>query len=140
MRKIHRMVWLLAMAFGYSAILSSQTKPHAPLSKRIFHNDPSKYQQLAGVHGGAGSMGIIPLLTHEDFYTNFLFLHRGRLAPRSGIGHHFHNTCEEMLFILDGEAARLVGVRRSFSAAQGHVSRKQRTAVAEGGLAREPLH
>jgi uncharacterized cupin superfamily protein len=35
---------------------------------------------------------------------NLNFLIRGRLQPGGGIGHHFHNTCEEMLFILDGEA------------------------------------
>jgi mannose-6-phosphate isomerase-like protein (cupin superfamily) len=113
MRKPHRMVWVVTLLFGYSVLLSGETKLQAPLAKRIFRNDPSKYQQLSGVHGGAGSMGIIPLLTHEDFYTNFLFLHRGRLAPRSGIGHHFHSQIEEMFFIFDNEAQFTIDGRTS---------------------------
>jgi mannose-6-phosphate isomerase-like protein (cupin superfamily) len=32
------------------------------------------------------------------------FLHRGVLPPGGGIGEHFHNYCEEMFVILDGEA------------------------------------
>ena len=32
------------------------------------------------------------------------FLHRGEIPPGAGIGHHFHNTVEEMFVILDGEA------------------------------------
>jgi mannose-6-phosphate isomerase-like protein (cupin superfamily) len=32
-----------------------------------------------------------------------LFLHRGVIDPHSGIGEHFHNACEEMFVILDGD-------------------------------------
>jgi mannose-6-phosphate isomerase-like protein (cupin superfamily) len=35
---------------------------------------------------------------------NLFFLHRGVLPPGGGIGEHFHNYCEEMFVILDGEA------------------------------------
>ena len=104
MRKTYRNVYLLVLMFGCATLFSSESETRAPLARRIFRNDPSKYQQLTGVHGGAGSMGITSLLGHEDFYTNFLFLHRGRLGPRSGIGHHFHNQIEEMFVIFDNKA------------------------------------
>jgi mannose-6-phosphate isomerase-like protein (cupin superfamily) len=35
---------------------------------------------------------------------NLYFLHRGVIEPKGGIGAHFHNQCEEMFVILDGEA------------------------------------
>ena len=44
---------------------------------------------------------------------NFNFLIRGRMLPGGGVGHHFHNTCEEMLFILDGEAEFTIDGRTS---------------------------
>src|SRR5579872_6197488 len=36
--------------------------------------------------------------------SNLYFLHRGVLQPKSSIGAHFHNQCEEMFVIFDGEA------------------------------------
>ena len=44
------------------------------------------------------------LLGTDALSTNLIFVHRGVIQPRSGIGQHFHNTCEEMFVILDGEA------------------------------------
>ncbi|MFN8007630.1 MAG: cupin domain-containing protein [Terriglobia bacterium] len=105
--------WLMLLLLGGFTAVSSESKPPSPLARKIFRNDPSRYQQISEIHGGAGSMGIIPFLTSEDFYTNFLFLHRGRLAPRSGIGHHFHNQMEEMFFIFDNKAQFTVDGRTS---------------------------
>ena len=45
--------------------------------------------------------------------TNLWFLHRGVLQPKSGIGQHFHNYCEEMFVILDGEAQFTIDGRTS---------------------------
>jgi mannose-6-phosphate isomerase-like protein (cupin superfamily) len=45
--------------------------------------------------------------------TNLQFLHRGVIDPHSGIGHHFHNNCEEMFVILDGEAQFTIDGRTS---------------------------
>jgi mannose-6-phosphate isomerase-like protein (cupin superfamily) len=45
--------------------------------------------------------------------TNLEFLHRGVIEPKSGIGHHFHNQCEEMFVILDGEAQFTIDGRTS---------------------------
>jgi mannose-6-phosphate isomerase-like protein (cupin superfamily) len=49
-------------------------------------------------------MGFTQLIGRNDLATNFLYLHTGVIQPKSGIGHHFHHTIEEMYVILDGEA------------------------------------
>lgn len=75
-----------------------------PLSKRIVHNDPSKYRELSAVHAGAGKMGFTQLIGRTELSTNFLYLHTGSIHAKSGIGQHYHHTIEEMFVILDGEA------------------------------------
>ena len=63
-----------------------------PLALPIRRNDPSRYRPANSVHGGAGQMAFGVMLTAAEFQSNLLFLHRGVLAPKSGIGQHFHNT------------------------------------------------
>ncbi len=75
-----------------------------PLAERIGHNDPTKYRHSPAVHDGAGSMEFAPLLGADALSTNLIFVHRGVIAPKSGIGEHFHNNCEEMFVILDSDA------------------------------------
>lgn len=58
-------------------------------------------------------MNFAPLLGTDALSTNFIFLHRGVIQPRSGIGQHFHNACEEMFVILDGEAQFTIDGRTS---------------------------
>ena len=41
------------------------------------------------------------------------FLHRGVIQPKSGISAHFHNQCEEMFVIFDGEAQFTIDGRTS---------------------------
>jgi mannose-6-phosphate isomerase-like protein (cupin superfamily) len=65
------------------------------------------------VHGGAGHLDFTALLTAAGQDTHFYFLHRGVIAPKSGIGAHFHNQCEEMFVILDGEAQFTIDGRTS---------------------------
>jgi mannose-6-phosphate isomerase-like protein (cupin superfamily) len=65
------------------------------------------------VHGGAGQLDYMGLLDPHSLDTNLYFLHRGVLQAKSGIGHHFHNQCEEMFVILDGEAQFTVDGRTS---------------------------
>jgi mannose-6-phosphate isomerase-like protein (cupin superfamily) len=74
------------------------------LAKRIVHADPATFRMSPAVHGGAGSMGFTSLLNRGAVTPEFNFLHRGVIPPGAGIGHHFHNTVEEMFVILDGEA------------------------------------
>ena len=71
---------------------------------RVVHTDPSKYRDAPRVHGGAGALSYTGLLGPEDFNVNLIFLHRGVLQPKSGIGHHFHNQMEEMFVIFDNKA------------------------------------
>lgn len=79
----------------------------------VSHTDAAKYRHLTAVHAGAGTMDFAPLLGADALDTNLLFLHRGVIQPHSGIGAHFHNRCEEMFVILDGEAQFTVDGRTS---------------------------
>jgi mannose-6-phosphate isomerase-like protein (cupin superfamily) len=83
--------------------LAQQGAATGPLSARIGHYDPAKMAHQQHVHEGAGSMSFGPLLGAQALSTNLLFLHRGVIDPHSGIGQHFHNACEEMFVILDGD-------------------------------------
>jgi mannose-6-phosphate isomerase-like protein (cupin superfamily) len=84
-----------------------------PLASRIAHTDPSKYTPSPSVRGGAGKVDFTSLLDFHSLDTNLQFLHRGFIEPHSGIGHHFHNNCEEMFVILDGGAQFTVDGRTS---------------------------
>lgn len=101
---------LLLAALLVSAAAGQQTQP---LDQRIAHNDPSKYHHIEAVHNGAGAMDFGPLFDAESLETNLFFMHRGVLLPKSGIGAHFHNQCEEMFIILDGEAQFTIDGRTS---------------------------
>src|SRR5438128_2018543 len=75
-----------------------------PLAKRIIETDPAKYRVSKSIHAGAGELHFMALFGSEDFSTNLIFLHRGVIPPKGGIGHHFHNHMEEMFVIFDNEA------------------------------------
>jgi len=76
----------------------------ADLARRIAHTDAAAFRPSPAVHGGAGTMAFTALLNRGAVTPEFNFLHRGEIPPGAGIGHHFHNTVEEMFVILDGEA------------------------------------
>ena len=78
--------------------------PRLPLEQPISHNDPSRYRASMSVHGGPGRLNFFSMFGGDALDTNLWFLHRGVLEPKSGIGAHFHNYCEEMFVILDGDA------------------------------------
>lgn len=84
-----------------------------PLAKRITHTDPAKYRAAKAVHGGPGQLDYMSLFDAHSLDTNLFFLHRGILQPKSGIGAHFHNQCEEMFVIFDGEAQFTIDGRTS---------------------------
>jgi mannose-6-phosphate isomerase-like protein (cupin superfamily) len=96
-----------------------------PLGRRIAHTDPTTFRSLTAVHGGAGSMQFGVLLGDEALGTNLLFAHAGVIAPRSGIGQHFHNYCEEMFVILDGEAEFTVNGRTALLKGPAAVPNRQ---------------
>jgi mannose-6-phosphate isomerase-like protein (cupin superfamily) len=84
-----------------------------PLAQRIVHTDPSKYRASKAVHDGAGQLDYMALFDAHSLDTNLLFLHRGVIQPKSGIGAHFHHQCEEMFVIFDGEAQFTIDGRTS---------------------------
>ena len=104
----HRLRLLLLSAFaGIVSITLCQVvsqAAQAELSRRIAHTDPAAFRPSPAVHGGAGTMAFTALLNRGAVTPEFNFLHRGEIPPGAGIGHHFHNTVEEMFVILDGEA------------------------------------
>ncbi len=86
------------------AALALPVAAREPLEKRIAHNDPSTYHKSPHVHGGAGEPRYAGLFDASSLNTNLIFLHRGVISPKSGIGHHYHNQMEEMFVILDNAA------------------------------------
>ena len=105
------MMSLLMMALLIGPLCGAE--PVEPLSKRIALTDPSGYQQLRAVHGGAGEMKFRGLLAGSALTTTFLFLHEGVILPKGGIGHHVHRQMEEMYVILEGEAEFTINGRTS---------------------------
>ena len=85
----------------------------ASLAQRIVHTNPAGFRASKGVHGGAGQLDFAALLNANAFDTNMYFVHRGVIQPKGGIGVHFHNQCEEMFVILDGEAQFTIDGRTS---------------------------
>ena len=102
--------FVLSAAFAFA---SSGAAAQGSLASRITHYDVGKTANLKAVHDGAGSMNFGPLMTDKTLSTNMIFLHRGVLHAHSGIGQHFHNHCEEMFVILDGEAEFTINGRTS---------------------------
>jgi mannose-6-phosphate isomerase-like protein (cupin superfamily) len=74
-----------------------------PLSQRILHTDPSKYH-LSRSHDSAGDMACQRLAGANVLNTNLNFIDRCQIMPGGGVGHHFHNTVEEMFIVFDGQA------------------------------------
>jgi len=99
----------IVLACGFCALVAPALA--TSLADRIGHYVPDKAQRFTGVHDGAGSMKIEPIMDDKSLSTNLLFWHRGVIEPYSGIGEHFHNRCEEMFVILSGEAEFTVNGR-----------------------------
>jgi mannose-6-phosphate isomerase-like protein (cupin superfamily) len=105
----HMVVVLASMFAAVTGVVLAQQGPpaspqHLPLAERIAHTTPEKYRPSPSVHGGPGQLDYMGLFTATALDTNLYFLHRGIIQPKSGIGAHFHNQCEEMFVIFDGEA------------------------------------
>ena len=84
-----------------------------PFVKRVQHTSAASYRHAKAVHGGAGEMSYMGLVDRFALNTNLLFVHRGVLQPKGGIGHHFHNKIEEMYVILDNAAEFTIDGRTS---------------------------
>ena len=103
----------MRLLFAFSLLAALPLAAREPLEKRIAHTEPSKYKAIKGVHKGAGELDYQALFASEDFRTNLIFLHRGIIPPKGGIGHHFHNQMEEMFVIFTGEAQFTIDGRTS---------------------------
>ncbi|HEX4634646.1 MAG TPA: hypothetical protein VH189_00595, partial [Rhizomicrobium sp.] len=101
------------LALLSAGLLVSAAAANAQLASKITHYDLGKTQTIKAVHDGAGSMNFGPLMNDKTLSTNFIFLHRGVLHAHGGIGQHFHNHCEEMFVIFDGEAEFTINGRTS---------------------------
>ena len=83
-----------------------------PLAQRIGHTDPSQYHRSRS-HASKGDMACETLLPGTALTTNLQFMHRCQIMPGGGVGHHFHNQCEEMFIVFDGQAEFTVDGRTS---------------------------
>jgi mannose-6-phosphate isomerase-like protein (cupin superfamily) len=97
----------------FALVLMAPLTAAESLTARISHADPAKYRHNPAVHNGPGALDYMVLLDSHALETNLYFLHRGVIEPKSGIGAHFHNQCEEMFVILDGEAQFTIDGRTS---------------------------
>lgn len=116
MTKLNRIMnaLLLVVLAGVTAYAQQPSAPsQQSIEQRIVRADPSKYRHLTAVHDGPGTMDFRQMLGADAVTPNLLFFHRGVINPKSGIGQHFHNQCEEMFVILDGEAEFTVDGRTS---------------------------
>lgn len=99
--------------FTLALLLTLPALSREPLEKRIAHTDPAKYRKAKAVHAGAGELHYQGLFDAYSLNTNLIFLHRGVIPPKGGIGHHYHNHMEEMFVIFDNEAQFTIDGRTS---------------------------
>lgn len=111
-RVTHYSIACVLLAMPLPAQQQAASRP-GTIEQRIARDDPSKYSHLSAVHDGAGSMDFRVMLGTDAVEPNLIFFHRGVIMPKSGIGEHFHNKCEEMFIILDGEAEFTIDGRTS---------------------------
>jgi mannose-6-phosphate isomerase-like protein (cupin superfamily) len=115
MRTPRAQVLIFAAMFFVAGVSLAQPAASTPgdIAHRIGHYDPGKMGHQSAVHSGAGSMSFGALLGANAVEPNLIFFHRGVINAHSGIGEHFHNKCEEMFVVLDGEAQFTIDGRTS---------------------------
>jgi mannose-6-phosphate isomerase-like protein (cupin superfamily) len=110
---MERRTYLKTMLAGAGAMaLPAAAQESGTLTGRIRHTDPSKYHRSRS-HNSAGDMACERLLRSSDMTTNLFFIDRCEIMPGGGVGHHFHNRCEEMFIIFDSEAQFTIDGRTS---------------------------
>ena len=100
-------------ALCMAAVLILPAAAREPLAQRIGHTDPAKWQARKSSHGGTGQITGAFILDSRALQTNLGFVDRAVIEPHSGAGAHFHNTCEELFIIFDGEAQFTIDGRTS---------------------------
>lgn len=107
-----RIVSLIVAFFGLLCVSFAAAPAPQPLAQRIGHTDPSKYTRSRS-HDSAGDMACELLVPPSALDVNLNFVHRCQIMPGGGVGHHFHNTNEEMFVIFDGQAEFTIDGRTS---------------------------
>src|SRR5215470_15276244 len=95
-----------------AVLLTSALMAQTTLASRIGHTDPSKYKRSRS-HNSAGDMACELLVPPTALNINLNFMHRCQIMPGGGVGHHFHNSTEEMFIVFDGQAEFTVDGRTS---------------------------
>jgi len=108
MRPIHQRLTPLV----FSAFLVASSSAQTQLVARIGHSDPSKYKHSRS-HESAGDMACMLLVPPTAMDINLNFMHRCQIMPGGGVGHHFHNSTEEMFIVFDGQAEFTIDGRTS---------------------------
>jgi mannose-6-phosphate isomerase-like protein (cupin superfamily) len=108
MRRIYQPLSLVA----FSAFLASSSLAQTKLAARIGHTDPSKYKHSRS-HESAGDMACMLLVPPTALDINLNFMLRCQIMPGGGVGHHFHNSTEEMFIVFDGQAEFTIDGRTS---------------------------
>jgi mannose-6-phosphate isomerase-like protein (cupin superfamily) len=108
MLKLTPLFFLVALSSPLTSVLLAQQ----PLAARIGHNDPSKYKHSRS-HGSTGDMACMLLVPPTAMDINLNFMHRCQIMPGGGVGHHFHNSTEEMFIVFDGQAEFTIDGRTS---------------------------
>ncbi len=110
---VSRIVAVLGIAFLFLPSSPAQQPPvRQPLAQRIGHTDPARYTRSRS-HDSAGDMACELLVPPSALDVNLNFVHRCQIMPGGGVGHHFHNTNEEMFVIFDGQAEFTIDGRTS---------------------------
>jgi mannose-6-phosphate isomerase-like protein (cupin superfamily) len=107
-----RRVYLLRILSAFALLPFSSVWAQTPLTARIGHTDPSKYTRSRS-HNSAGDMACELLVPPSAMDVNLNFMHRCEIMPGGGVGHHFHNTTEEMFIVFDGQAEFTIDGRTS---------------------------
>src|SRR5580698_10519776 len=105
-------VYPLLMLFGFALLNVTWSWAQTPLAARSGHTDPSKYTRSRS-HNSAGDMACELLVPPSAMDVNLNFMHRCEIMPGGGVGHHFHNTTEEMFIVFDGQAEFTIDGRTS---------------------------
>jgi len=104
---------LVAVTAAWSGAEEQKTFPPNTDIPPIGHTDPAQFNDAPACHDGAGTISYMELQGSDTFDTNLLFVHRGVLPPKSGIGEHLHRHMEEMYIVFDGTANFTVNGRTS---------------------------
>ncbi len=102
----------LPLLLAISALATHTLAAQTTLASRIGHTDPSKYKHSRS-HNSAGDMACELLVPPTALNINLNFMHRCQIMPGGGVGHHFHNSTEEMFIVFDGQAEFTIDGRTS---------------------------